>query len=428
MAQAPKKDDKGKKAADKGKPLSKLAAMQGVLNKALKDDDSLVDIDEDKLKVSFPHLPTGSIIVDFIIGGRPNRYGVLPCPGFPRGRLVNLYGQESAGKTTLCLTVCAQVAARGGSTCYIDWEHTVDLSYAKSLGVPISDSDRFRLYQPESLEKGLSILWTAAKAGVDLIVLDSTGAAVPQQALEQSIDEKGGQLRVGLMAAKWSQFLPELKGITARTGSCVVGISQLRKKISTGPGAGHGDGTTIQGGEAWKFFSEVRIGLRRVQQEKGKVFSILENKMIEDVVRSQIQIKVDKCKMAASQGMTAKFHIQHGEGIDDVRSIIDIAAAHHLILKEGSWHDWTMDNGDNLRSNGIDAFKAAVKKHPGAWEELYRKTLERLSKVAKDSMVTTEDFEETVESEEDVSAREVEAILSGTKSANNATDDSLEEE
>jgi len=404
------------KKDDKGKQPSKLAAMQGVLDKVFKgQDDSLVEIDEDKLKVSFPHLPTGSIIVDFLIGGRPNKFGVLPCPGFPRGRLVNLYGQESAGKTTLCLTVCAQMAKQGGSTCYIDWEHDLDLSYAKSLGVPIGDGDKFGLYQPESLEKGLSILWTAAKAGVDLIVLDSTGAAVPQSTMDQGIDEKGGQIKIGLMASKWSQFLPELKGIISRSGSCVVGISQLRKKIQTGPGAGHGDGTTTQGGESWKFYSEVRIGLKRIATEKGKVYSILENKTIEDVVKSLILVKIDKCKVAASQGMSSKLFIQHGEGIDDLRSIIDIATNHGLMKKDGAWYGWERKNGENLRFCGVDAFKAGIKKVPGALEELYATTLERLSKVAKDSTAVIEDFDDPPE-EEDAVSKEIDAILNGKNS------------
>lgn len=392
------------------KPISKLDMVQSVLDKSFKDDDSLVDIDEDRIKTSLPHLPTGSVIVDFLVGGRPNRFGVLPCPGFPRGRLVNLYGQESAGKTTLCLGLCAQTAARGGTTVYIDWENTLDLSYAKALGVPISNPELFRLYQPDTLEKGISILWTAAKAGVDLIVLDSTGAAVPKQVLEQKVNEKGNDPRVGLLASKWSRFLPELKGIIARTGSCVVGISQLRKKISTGPTYGAGDGTTIQGGEAWKFYSEVRIMLRRESFEKGRVYSILENKMIEDVVRSKIRVKVDKCKIAASQGMSATFFIQHGEGIDDIRSIIEIAAAHGVIQKDGSWHEFNTSKGEKIRQNGIDAFKAAIKKNPEAWKELYRKTLEHLAKVAKDRVDDPLEESDYDEVDEDTT-REIEAIL-----------------
>lgn len=423
---APRKKDATSK--EPGKALSKLAAMQGVLDKVLKDDDSLVIIDEDSIKTSFPHLPTGSVIVDFLVGGRPNRFGVLPCPGLPRGRLTNLYGQESAGKTTLCLTVCAQVAARGGSTCYIDWEHDLDLSYAKSLGVPINDPDRFRLYRPETMEKGLSILWTAAKAGVDLIVIDSVGAAVPQTTTEQGIDEKGGQIKIGLMAAKWGQFLPELKGIISRSGSCVVGISQLRKKIATGPMAGHGDGTITQGGEAWKFYSEVRISLVRVAYEKGKVYSILENKMIEDVIKSQIRVKVDKCKVAASAGMSAKLFIQHGEGIDDMRSIIDIAVAHGIIKKDAAWLGFEREGKELLRFNGVDSFKAGLKKTPGAWEDLYRMTLERLAKVAKDSSVAVEELEEEFESDEDVSTREIEAILNGTASGTKPEGDSADED
>jgi len=405
------KEGKDVVAATPAKAMSKLAQMRGVLEKVLKDDDSHVEIDEDKIKVSFPHLPSGSIIIDFLIGGRPNKYGVLPCPGFPRGRLVNLYGQESAGKTTLCLSVCAQAAARGLSTVYIDWEHTLDLAYTKALGVPINNSDLFDLYQPESMEKGLSILYTAAKAGVDLIVLDSTGAAVPQVVLDQRIDEQGEQVRMGLLAAKWSQFLPKLKGITARTGSCVIGISQLRKKMATGPGANYGDGTTTQGGEAWKFYSEVRLGLKRIGFEKGKVYNILENKMVDDVVLSNIIARMDKCKVAASQGMSAKLFIRHGDGIDDMKSIIDIAVAHGILRKDGNWIGWERESGETLRFNGVDAFKTGIRKAEGAWEELYRKTLERLAKVAKDSSVVIEDFDDSEFDPNAETEKEIQEIL-----------------
>jgi hypothetical protein len=235
------------------------------------------------------------------------------------------------------------------------------------------------------------------------------------------------------MAGKWSQFLPELKGITLRSGSCVVGISQLRKKIETGGFPGKkpsGDGTITQGGEAWKFYSEVRIGLKRIGQEKGKIFSIIENKWIEDVVKSQILIKIDKCKMAASQGMSAKFFIHHGEGIDDMRSIIDIAVAHGILQRDGGgWHVFERGNGEIVKVKGVDAFKNGLKSHPGAWEELYQVTLERLAKVAKDTSVVVEDFDDPPEeSAEELGAKDVQNMLDGMSGKKKSEEEDSDED
>ena len=378
----PRKSPAAALKAANGTPAKKFSALsqgRALITKAFPKDESFVEIDEDSLKESRPHLPTGSIVLDYLIGGRLNRYGVRPCPGLPRKCIINLYGQESAGKTTVALTAAAMVAGAGGSVCYIDWENAVDVSYAKTLGVPLDNEDAFMLAQPESLEKGLAILMVMARAGVDLIVIDSVGAGIPEATLEQTVAEKGEMGRIGLNAAKWSKILPELKNIINQSGSCVIGISQLRKKIATGPGAGHGPDTQAQGGEAWKFYSEVRMGLQRVAQEKGKEYNALTHKVEEAMVGQTVKCKIDKCKVSASQGKQADFFIRFGDGIDDIRSIIDITSAHGIVKKSGAWYSYERTNGTVLKGCGMDEFKGKVKDSDGAWEELYNSAIKAMS-------------------------------------------------
>ena len=373
------------KAAGKG-PVKKstslaraLGALQQTKAKAI-FEEAFVSTDENKIMQSLPHLPTGSIIVDYLIGGRPNRHGVMPCPGFPKGKVVNLYGQEAAGKTTLALTVAANAAAAGLATGYIDWEHSLVLSYARALGVP-EDEDLFRLVQPVSLEAGLCILLAMARTGVDLIVVDSVGAGVPEAALREELQDKGGMGRVGLLAGIWSRFLPELKSPIARSGSCVVGISQLRSKISTGgpKGKSQGPTTTHQGGEAWKYYSEVRLGLRKVKVEKAMVYNPILNKKEEAAVNTVVRAKIDKCKVAASQGREADYYLVFGEGIDDMRSIVEIGARHGVVKKTGGWIAWERASGEVLKSQGIGEFKKLLKEQDGAWSELYDRILSVMS-------------------------------------------------
>jgi len=381
-----------------------LLLARSALDRVFKEDDVFVDIDEDRLKQSLPHISSGSVIIDFLIGGTPNRYGVQPCPGFPRGRLVNLYGHESSGKTTLCLMAAAAVIRAGGKVCYIDWEHAIDIAYSEALGVPMRDKSKFMLAQPQTLEKGLSIVWAMCKAGVDLVVVDSVGSCVPQAVFEQTIGEQGQQARVGAIAAAWSQFLPKLRGVITHSQSCVIGISQLRDAINTGGGGYGGEKSIQQGGRAWKFNSDVRLSLRKFQQEKGKAYDAMTHSKIDTVTGVIAMAKIDKCRVAASQGKEAKFYIKFGEGIDDIRSIIEVASNHNLVSKAGAWYNWDQANGNTIRGCGMDAFKAEVKKTPGAWEELYKATLS--------AAVVTGDAIDEEEVEEDL---DLTAILNGVQ-------------
>ncbi len=387
-------------AAAPAKKNNALSQARALIGKAFPKDESFVEIDEDSFKESRPHLPTGSIVLDYLIGGRLNRFGVRPCPGLPKKCIINLYGQESSGKTTAALTAAAMVCASGGTVGYIDWENAIDVAYAKSLGIPLNDPDSFCLAQPESLEKGLAILWTMAKAGVDLIVIDSVGAGIPQASLEQTVKEKGEMGRIGLNAAKWSKILPELKGIINQTGSCVIGISQLRKKIGmTGYG---GDDTQAQGGEAWKFYSEVRMGLKRIAQEKGTEYNALTHKVEEAMVGQTVKCRIDKCKVSAAQGKTADFYIRFGEGIDDLRSIIEITKAHGVVKAAGAWLSFERPNGTIIKEGSLDKFKAKVKEVDGVWDELYTAAIKAMSEKPGT-------FVEVIENEDDFS--DLDALL-----------------
>lgn len=369
---------------------SKLSQIHNVVTKCLKDADPSVDLDPSVLKVSRPHLPSGSTVLDYLIGGRPNRFGVAPCPGWPKGAISNIFGHESSGKTTVALTTAAEVCRRGGEVVFIDWEHALSPEYAAIIGVPITDPDKFYLVQPRTLEDGLKVLWASAAAGADLIILDSVGAGVPAAIFGQSLDEQGNVGQVGLVARIWSVFLPKIASAVSDSGSHIMGISQLRKKISTGGfGGGGGPTTTHQGGDAWKFYTSVRMEFARIKSEKTTNYDALQHKNVERATSAVIKATMKKSKVAGTQQAEAEFYIGFGEGIDDARSLIDIASAHGIIHKGGAgWYTWERANGEQIKAQGINNLKAMILKADGGWPELKTGALNAMS--AGGGLVLTE--------------------------------------
>ena len=387
---------KKKTVAKSARPsLGMLASVRGIVRKVLKDDDPSVTIDSNSLTESRDHITTGSVVLDYLIGGAPNKQGVPPCPGWPKGMISNIYGHESSGKTTVALEAAAAVCANGGLVCFIDWEHAISPDYAAALGCPIDDPDRFYLVQPNTLEAGLSVLFACARAGVDLIILDSVGAGVPKVIREQSLEEKGSLGRVGLVAAKWSNVLPQLAGDISDSGSHVMGISQLRKKINT-TGYG-GDGNTHQGGEAWKFFSNVRVSFRRVKSLKTKTYDALTHKQIERHTSALIKATIKKSKISNSQQREAEFHVTFGEGIDNCRDLVAVGAAHGIVVKAGTWYTFEMADGEVVKSQGIVAFKEDLLTTPGAYDELAEKVVNAVRSGGKDSVAAVIDDDDVVD-------------------------------
>lgn len=391
---APK--DKGPGSASLGGSSNSLAAARAYLTKKKGKafTDIRVSLSEDNLKESLPHIPSGCDVVDFLIGGEKNSFGTSPCPGFPRGRVTQIWGHESAGKTTLALEAAAAVCAAGGSVLYIDWENDIVPDYAQALGVPITDSDRFELLQPETLEDGIKYAATYAAAGVDLIVFDSVGAAMPRRLALRDALETAEQGKVGELQSVWSQELPNLKRVIARTGTAVVGISQIRSNMNTGPGAK----TQPQGGNAWKFYSSVRLELRRVQNEKAKEHNALTHAVDERVVGGIILVTAIKCKMSRSQGRKELFYIRWGEGIDNIRTILEIAVAHGIIKKGGSWFSWNGPKGP-IKLQSKEKLRSHLIENEADYLALRASVIPLLGQGASAEMVTDETDEE---SEEDI--------------------------
>lgn len=355
---------------------SNLATLKGAMKAVFKDRDPTITVDPATLRQSMPTISSGSFVLDYQIGGKPNKYGVSPCPGLPKGRLIQLYGKESCGKTTLALEASAKVCKAGGTVLYIDWEHAVDLAYAESLGVPVYDEDHFLFLQPQTLEDGFKAAWLAAggantkkvKLNVDLIVFDSIGAGVPEVAQDAKADEQGKLFRPGLVAAKWGQYLPTIIGLVDQNQVTVIGISQLRSTLSTM--SGNADTDTTMGGQGWKFYSSLRISLYPLKNKATKIFNPLTNGWDESTTSNSICTKLDKCKVSSAAHSRATFHITYGEGIDDLRSLIDIADKNKIVNLNGAWYSWTRSNGTEMKCCGMQAFKQEIMKTKGAEKEL----------------------------------------------------------
>jgi recombination protein RecA len=285
--------------------------------------------------VSVPAIPTGSLAVDHAIG----------VGGFPRGRVVEVYGPESSGKTTLALSVIGQAQKRGGVAAFIDAEHALDAEYAKKLGV---DIDNLLVSQPDNGEQALEIAEMLVRSNaIDIVVIDSVAALVPRAELEGEM----GDSHVGLQARLMSQALRKLTAIVAKSKTCLVFINQIREKI----GVMFGNPETTTGGRALKFYSSVRIDIRRIAAIKeGEV-----------VTGSRAKVKVVKNKVAAPFRQ-AEFDIDYGEGISRVGELIDLGVEQKLVVKSGAWYNY----GDVRLGQGRENAKQFLRENPDLAEEI----------------------------------------------------------
>src|SRR5947199_3837884 len=288
-------------------------------------------------------ISTGSIGVDAALG----------VGGVPRGRIVEIFGPESSGKTTLSLHIIAEAQKTGGLAAFIDAEHALDAEYAKKLGV---DIDNLLVSQPDSGEQALEIAEMLVRSNaIDVIVIDSVAALVPRAELEGEM----GDSHVGLPARLMSQALRKLTAIVAKSKTCLVFINQIREKI----GVMFGNPETTTGGRALKFYSSVRIDVRRIA-------SIKEG---EEVTGSRAKIKVVKNKCAAPFRQ-AEFDIDYGEGISRMGELVDLGVDHKLIVKSGAWYSY----GDLRMGQGRENSKQFLRDNPELAEELEGKLREKL--------------------------------------------------
>ena len=290
-----------------------------------------------------PHISTGSISIDHALG----------IGGVPRGRVVEVYGPEASGKTTLTLQVIAQAQRRGGTAAFVDAEHALDPTYAKKLGV---DLDNLLVAQPDNGEQALEIVEVLVRSGgADVVVVDSVAALVPRA----EIDGEMGEAQVGLQARLMSQALRKLTAVVAKSHTCLVFINQLREKI----GVMFGSPETTTGGRALKFYSSVRIDIRRIGAIKDG----------DQAVGNRTRVKVVKNKLAPPFRI-AEFDLMYGEGVSREGDLLDLAVAHRLVEKSGTWfsHD-----GERL-GQGREKAKQFLKENTGVFESIdtrLRKTL-----------------------------------------------------
>jgi len=294
-------------------------------------------------KVPIAAIPSGSIALDAALG----------IGGVPRGRIVEIYGPEASGKTSLALHVIANAQRTGGLAAFIDAEHALDSDYAGRLGVNL---DEMLISQPDYGEQALEIAETLIRSGsVDVIVVDSVAALVPRAELEGDM----GDAQMGLQARLMSQALRKLAGIVSKSKTCLVFINQVREKI----GVIFGNPETTTGGRALKFYASVRIDIRRTSSIKQG----------DEVIGSRTKAKVAKNKVAAPF-KTAEFDILYGEGISRSGELLDLGAEHRIVQKSGSWYSV----GETRIGQGREAARAYLLGNPELADEIEYKLREKL--------------------------------------------------
>ena len=326
----------------------KLKALQATIDKIEKDygKGTIMKLGDQPQWDEHQVIPSGSVALDHALG----------IGGYPRGRIIEIYGPESSGKTTLAIHAIAQAQKLGGIAAMIDAEHAFDRSYAKALGVNL---DTLLISQPDNGEQALEIADNLIRSGaIDIIVIDSVAALTPKAEIEGEM----GDNKVGLQARLMSQALRKLTANISKTNTCCIFINQLREKI----GVMFGNPETTTGGNALKFYASVRIDVRRTTQLKDG----------EEALGNRTRVKVVKNKMAPPF-KKAEFDIVYGEGISRAGEIVDLGVEYNIISKSGSWFSY----GDQKLAQGREATKQLIKDNVELAEEIEAKLREALKTV-----------------------------------------------
>jgi len=333
-----------KPTAVEGK-LRALGLAQDQINKQF--GDGAIRRLGDTKTVDVELFSSGSLSLDLALGG-----------GYPKGRILEIYGPESSGKTTLALHAVAEVQRKGGTAAFIDAEHALDPAYARRLGV---DTDNLLVSQPDNGEQALEIVETLVRSNaVDIVVVDSVAALVPQA----EIDGDMGDSHMGLQARLMSQALRKLTGIISKSKTTVVFINQIRMKI----GVMFGNPETTTGGNALKFYASVRLDIRRTGQIKSG----------EEIIGSRTKVKVVKNKIAPPFRI-AEFDIMYNEGISRAGDVLDLAVQHEIVGKSGAWFDYK----DAKIGQGREASKTYLKENPKVLAEIDTKVRAKVAEEAQ---------------------------------------------
>ena len=326
----------GKAEQEKAAKQAKMKALQAAMSKIEKDfgKGSIMRMGDEKIE-NVEVIPTGSLGLDVALG----------VGGYPKGRIVEIYGPESSGKTTLAIHAIAEAQKQGGIAAFIDAEHAFDRFYAEKLGV---DVDNLWISQPDNGEQALQIAdQLISSSAVDILVVDSVAALTPKKEIEGDM----GESAVGLQARLMSQALRKLTATIAKTNTCCIFINQLREKI----GMIFGNPETTTGGNALKFYSSVRLDIRRVTSVKDG----------DNIIGNHVRVKVVKNKVAPPF-RKSEFDIMFGVGINKIGEIVDLGVEYNIIQKSGSWFSY---NGSKL-AQGREATMTLLRDNPELCEEL----------------------------------------------------------
>ena len=346
----------------------KLKALESALGQIEKQygKGSVMKLGDRAARMNVEAIPTGSLSLDIALG----------VGGIPKGRIIEIYGPESSGKTTVALHMVSEVQKRGGIAGFIDAEHALDPVYAKNIGV---DIDNLYISQPDNGEQALEITETMVRSGaIDIVIVDSVAALVPKAEIEGDM----GDAHVGLQARLMSQALRKLTAAISRSNCIVVFINQLREKV----GIMFGNPETTTGGRALKFYSSIRLDVRRTESLKASG----------EVVGNRTRIKVVKNKVAPPF-KEAEFDIMFGKGISKESDILDLAVNENIIMKSGAWFSY---EGTKI-GQGRENAKIYLKENPAIMEEVERKVRETFGlPVSESTIVSDVTTTEEVEAEE----------------------------
>ena len=332
MAKKAEKNPIGAKPTASDEKLKALGLAQEQINKQF--GEGAIRRLGDTSTVNVELLPSGALSLDLALGG-----------GYPKGRIIEVYGPESSGKTTLTLHAIAEIQRQGGTAAFVDAEHALDPAYARKLGV---DTDNLLVSQPDNGEQALEITETLVRSNaVDLIVVDSVAALVPQA----EIDGDMGDSHMGLQARLMSQALRKLTGIINKSKATVIFINQIRMKI----GVMFGNPETTTGGNALKFYASVRMDIRRTGQIKDG----------ENIIGNRTKVKIVKNKIAPPFRI-AEFDIMYNEGISRTGDVLDLAVQYNVVGKSGAWFDYA----DAKIGQGREATKKYLKENPEVLAEI----------------------------------------------------------
>lgn len=331
---------------------------------------------------TFPHIPSGVIQIDNLLGGTPLPNGTgMVCPGYARGRIIEVYGPESSGKTTLALGAMVATRKQGGTSMFLDFENAIHFGYAKAIGVTFNDEDTL-YYAPDTLEDGFKMLYVAIKTGFDLVVVDSVAAMVPKKELEKKL---GDPAAIGALARAMAENLGKLVQWQKKAPNTVLMLlNQIRSLVSTG-----GDNETTTGGKAVKFYCTHRLKLTRIRSDFVEKKDPVTLKKKRVPYGNVVQVKSVKNKLDGKQGYNAEIFIRYGYGIDEYMSLIESAIPRKIIGKEGASYSLA---GEKFK--GKERLRKYLLDNPKATTELRDKITKALLSEKPEALTGDDEIEE----------------------------------